>query len=196
MKLTIVCSTSASAVSSSSASSTITSNPVASISHPDVQHQQPLITDVIERTGANVVKSLPVTQADNCSAMWHGSINGDMSLLWHRPELPENSSRRLQPPDSSPHRTRTADRSPLRQEVADEGVRLGSWHAPYRSSRCSPAQRNGLVTSAAMERMDTDTSEELPLNLSVGVRSSASSNNADSRRRIFPSGWWFFSSWE
>ena len=186
MKSLIVCISTASAAS---VPSPITSNQVAYIPHPDVQHQQPPCTDIglkadviSERTEANVaVKSLPITRADNCSAVWHGSINGGVSLLWHRPESPsEHSSRILQqPPDPSPHR-----RSPLRQK----GIRLDSWHAPRGSSlQCSAAQRNGLVSLPVTERMDT--SDELPLNLSVAVRSSAAlSNNTDSRRRIFPSG--------
>ena len=191
-----------------SSSAPITSGQVvSSITQPEVQHQQlqlcqqgvdivsiPTMVDSNERTEANLVKSLPNTSIDNCSMWQRGSINGSLPVSRHRHNSPDHSPRRLQRPDLSPYRVRMADRSPLRQQPVCQSVALGmcpsSWHSRPGSSDYCSNQRNGLVLPAEAEHMDT--SDEMPLNLSVRVQSSApsaqQSNNINNRRRIFPSG--------
>lgn len=130
----------------------------------------------------------------SCSLQWqqHGSmVNGSLPVSQHHNRYsPDHSPRRLhrRTPDLSPYRVRNTDRSPLRQQPAARAFPagqgpLGSW-IPDHGSSFSSCQNNGLTASA--ERMDV--SEEKPLNLSTGVRRSASSAGVENRRRIFTSG--------
>jgi len=181
----IVCSVSMAVMSSSSS---VTSSPVVSSDLLLQQLQQtvdvgslPLSSDASDRTE---MKYVPNTVVDNCSLWQHGSMNG-LPVSRHRHDSPDHSPRRLQRPDSSPYRVRTTDRSPLGQQTEARSIPVGgcsnSWQH-YHSE-----QRNGLVSAADTEHMDT--SDEMPLNLSLGVRSAErQSSIVDSRRRIYPAG--------
>lgn len=143
-------------------------------------------------------KLLPNTAAVDNRSLWqqHNSMNGSVPVSRHRHDSPDHSPRRLHRPDPSPYHVRMMDHSPLRQQPAERGILLAqaplggfsnSWNL---GSSYSSYQRNGLISSTDNERMDT--SDEMPLNLSTGVRSSASSPqqfaSVNSRRRILTSG--------
>jgi len=204
----LVCSIIAATTSSwSSSSSIITSSPAVSVPQsPDIHHlhhhhhqQQyvdiasvPQSEDADEMIETKVAKSSSSSSVDNCSVWQYDSMNGSLPVSRHRCNSPSHSPRRLQRPDASPYHVRAVDRSPLRQQTAGRsimhtqspvGACHNSWSAGQGSSYCAD-QRNGL------ERMDT--SDDMPLNLSTGIRSATSSAqpsaNVDNRRTILTSG--------
>lgn len=173
-----------------SSSSVITSSQAVSIpQHHQLQqpqHQQdanigslPLRIDDDERTDAKLMKC----SVDSCSAWRPDNLNGSVPTTGHPRNSPDHCSRRIHRPDSSPYHMRMMDRSPLRQQIADRSMPLqrcpGSWQLQLGSS----FERNGLVS---LDHMDT--SDDMPLNLSTGVRSSVhQSTYLDNRRRILTS---------
>lgn len=185
----VVCSVSR---ATSSLSAVLASSPAVSVSHDCQQQQLPcqqdadtgsvsLRIDDDERTDAKLLKC----SADICPTWQLGSLNGILPVSCLSRGSPE--SRRVHRPDSSPYHVRTMDRSPLQQQMAGQSMPLGrcpdSVHPPVGLSY----ERNGLLLSADNDRMDT--SDDMPLNLSTGVRSSVQeSANVDNRRRIFTSG--------
>jgi len=198
----IVCSVSTAIASSSLV---IASSPAISLPQSSPYQQQPqrdadsgsapLRGDADETREVKLLKCLPNTSVENRS-LWqqHQSMNGGVPVPRHRHNSPDHSPRRLHRSDASPYHVRMMDRSPLNQQPAERSILLtqsphggfsNSWNL---GSSYSSYQRNGLIS--ADERMDT--SDEMPLNLSTGVRSCASSAqqfaNVDSRRRILTSG--------
>jgi len=141
----------------------------------------PLRVDDDERTDAKMMKSA----VESCATWQPGSLNGSVPISRHPRNSPD--SRRVHRPDSSPYRVRTTDRSPLRQQTASRSVPLGMCPSSWQTQLGSSYDRNGLMSSADNDRMDT--SDDMPLNLSTGVRSSVhQSTSVDNRRRIFTSG--------
>ena len=194
MLLMNVCSVSTEIASSTSVM--ITASPAVSVPQP--QHDAD-IGSTSSRGNADETreaKLLPNTAVGN-RLLWqqHNSMNGSVPVSRHRHDSPDHSPRRLHRPDPGPYHIKMMDHSPLRQP-AERGILLAqaplggfsnSWNL---GSSYSSYQRNGLISSADNERMDM--SDEMPLNLSTGVRSSASSPqqfaSVDSRRRILTSG--------
>jgi len=175
-------------VTGTSSSSVITSSQ--SVSIPQQQqplHQQdanigslPLRVDDDERTDAKLMKCL----VDSCSVWQTDNLNGSMSTAGHPRNSPDHCSRRILRPDSSPYHVRMMDRSPLRQQIADRSMPLGRCPSSWQTQLGSSFERNGLVS---LDHMDT--SDDMPLNLSTGVRSfTHQSTNFDNRCGILTSG--------
>jgi len=183
----VVCS-----ISTATSSSAITSSQSVPVPQDHQQQQQPecqrgvtigsvrLRVDDDKRTDAKLMKC----SADSCPTGQLGSLNGILPISSHLHNSPEK--RRVHRSDMSPYHSMTIDT--LRQQTAGQRMPLGwcpgSWQLQFGSSSY---ERNGLLPSSDNDRMDT--SDDMPLNLSTGVRSSMhQSTNVDSRRKIFTSG--------
>jgi len=174
MCLMDVCSISTATITLSS--TVITSSQAVSISQQP-QHQQDanvvsvqLRADDDERTDAKLMK---------CSTWQPGSLNGILPISSHMHE-----SQRVHQLNSSPYHTTTT--GPLRLQTAGRNMPLGSCPGSWQPQFGSSYERNGLLPSANNDRMDT--SDDMPLNLSTGVRSSRhETTDIDNRRRIFTS---------